>query len=127
MEFSTKWDENRCTQYEEKTTASWGKAELSLEATSESVNCLDGFMDDEDTAVMLTHPLIAYYNRRDGKIGTYNVWHEKLVMQRGIAHKASFELYHQLGLTTPETKPHSVLLQQSTDFTILLPPRLYSE
>lgn len=126
MQFSTKWTATRCIEYNQTARGNWGNADLILEGTGEPMGCLDGFADEEDTAVVLTHPLIAYYNRRDGKVGTYNIWHDKLALQKGIARKASFELFHQLGFTTPDTKPHSILLQQTTDFTILLPPRLYN-
>lgn len=125
MEYSTSWTDGRCSRYNKTTRGAWGTAEIELEGTSEPTGCLDGFATEEDTAAVITHPLVAYYRRRDGKIGTYSVWHERLHLQRAVAHRASFEVFHQLGLTTPDTRPHSVLLQQSTDFTILLPPRLF--
>lgn len=124
MKFDTEWKENVCTKYVQSTEGTWGKAEIILEGTSEKVNCLDGFDDDEDTAVVLTHPLIAYYRRRDNRIGTYGIWHDKLDLQKAVATKASFEVFEQLGLISQTSKPHSVLIQKSTDFTILLPPKL---
>ncbi len=126
MTFDVEWDESNkiCTRYRETTEGSWGKAEIELTSAGEPTGTLDGFLDDEDTAVMLTHPLIAYYYRRDGKLGTYGIWHDKLVMERATTIKAEFAVFHNLNLTVPNQAPHSVLLQKSTDFTILLPPRL---
>lgn len=128
MTFDVAWDADRkvCTRYYEKTTGEWGNAEIELTSSGESAATLDGFYDDEDTAVMLTHPLVAYYYRRDGKLGTYGIWHDKLKLQRATATKAEFEVFNNLNLTKPGQTPHSVLLQDSTDFTILLPPRLVS-
>jgi hypothetical protein len=124
MQFSTKWNGDICSQYELTTRGDWGSAEVILEGTDEDANCLDGFIDAEDTAVILTHPLIGCYRRRDGKVGTYNIWHDKLTMRRGVAKRANFDVFQKLGLCEANAIPHSVLLQKTTDFTIMLPPQL---
>jgi len=124
MSFETAWQGDICTRYKLNTVGDWGRAEVEIEGTDEASGWLDGFADDEETSVILTHPLDGYYYRRDGKVGTYSIWHDKLTMTRGIAKKASFQVFHDLGLTRPGQLPHSVLLQRTTDFTILLPPRL---
>jgi len=124
MQFRTAWHGDVCTRYELTTKGSWGAAEVVLEGTDEPAGCLDGFVDIEDTTTILTHPLIGCYQRRDGKVGTYNVWHEKLTMRRAAARKADFEVFRRLGLCETGQIPHSVLLQRETEFTILLPPKL---
>jgi len=124
MRFSTAWREDVCARYELNTMGSWGAAELILEGTNEPGGCLDGFHDSEDTSVILTHPLVGVYLRRDGKVGTYSVWHDRLVMSRAIAKRAHFEVFQKLGLCQIGQKPHSVVVQRETEFTILLPPKL---
>jgi hypothetical protein len=83
---------------------------------------LDGFVDSEDAAVVLTHPLDGYFRRRDGSPGRYAVWHERLRPQLGIARRASYAVFEDLGLVAPDAVPHSVLLQRAVDFDVLLPP-----
>lgn len=73
--------------------------------------------------MVLTHPLKGFYFRRDGSLGTYSIWHERLQLQRATASRARFQLFESLGLTTPDSAPHSVLVQRSTEFIIFLPPR----
>jgi uncharacterized protein YqjF (DUF2071 family) len=124
MRFSTTWHDDVCKHYELSTKSSWGTAEVILEGTSEPVGCLDGFLDIEDTAVILTHPLVGFYHRRDGKVGTYSVWHDRLLMRRAVARQAHFEVFQKLGLCQAGQKPHSVLIQRETEFTIMLPPKL---
>ncbi|HEX8438212.1 DUF2071 domain-containing protein, partial [Archangium sp.] len=84
---------------------------------------LDGFRDEEETALALTHPLEGFYTRRDGGIGTYSVWHERLRLHRAHVRTARFQVFEALGLTTPQSVPHSALVQRSTEFIIFLPPR----
>jgi len=124
MHFDTSWNGDVCSKYELTTKAAWGDAEVELEGTSDPVGVLDGFNDDEDANVILTHPLLGYYVRRDGKVGTYGVWHDRLKMTRGLAHKAKFDVFTKLGLCGADSVPHSVLLQRDTEFTIMLPPKV---
>jgi uncharacterized protein YqjF (DUF2071 family) len=126
MRFNTTWNGDTCSNYELTTSGAWGAVDLALQGTDEPSGCLDGFLDEEDMSVILTHPLEGYYERRDGVIGTYSIWHDRLAMHRGIAKRAYFEVFHKLGLVDHTTKPHSVLLQKRTKFTILLPPRVLS-
>jgi len=123
MRFDTRWVGDRCERYRVETTGHWGAAEIELEGTDEPVGRLDGFADDEETAVVLTHPLKGYFYRSDGRTGTYAVWHDRLRLRKGIARRARFALFEQLGLVAPDATPHSVLLQHTTEFIILLPPR----
>lgn len=123
MQFTTRWSGERCEQYELVTHASWGEAEVVLTGTDEPAGRLDGFSDAESSTVVLTHPLRGYFYRRDGRVGTYAVWHPRLAPRRGIAHRTRFTVFERLGLITPESIPHSVLLQRATEFIIFLPPQ----
>ncbi len=125
MRFQTRWsgEDGPCEHYRLDTEGEWGRAELELVGTGTPMGCLDGFRDEEETAVVLTHPLRGFYTRRDGRPGTYSVWHERLRLHRAHVHTARFHVFEQLGLTTPESVPHSALVQRSTEFIIFLPPR----
>lgn len=87
---------------------------------------LPGFADNETGLVYLTHAMTGVYLRRDGKLGSYAVWHKPLEVKPGKLLHAEFGLLDKLGLVSPAAQqlPHSVLLQHSTDFTIYLPPTL---
>ncbi len=123
IQIDANWDGQRCTHYRLDTTADWGNAQAELEGTDEPTGRLNGFADAEETALILTHPLIGYFTRRDGRLGTYRIWHERLDLRRGITRLARFEVFEQLGLVAPGTVPNSVLLQRRTEFIIHLPPR----
>lgn len=127
MRFDTRWHGECCDRYQLQTTGAWGAAQIELEGTDEPAGCLDGFADEEETSALLTHPLRGYFYRRDGRVGSYSVWHERLVMRRGIARRARFDVFEQLGLVAPDAAPHSVLLQRETEFIIFLPPRLLAK
>jgi Uncharacterized conserved protein (COG2071) len=120
------WEGERCTRYRLNTVAAWGNAEAELQGGDEPAGRLDGFASAEETALVLTHPLAGYYTRRDGRLGSYSVWHERLDLHRGWARHAQFDLFGKLGLVTSGLVPHSVLIQQRTDFIIQLPPRRIS-
>ena len=75
------------------------------------------------SSLILTHPLRGYYRRRDGRLGSYAIWHERLNMVRGVPQKVRFSVFEDLGLTTSGTPVHSLLLQQQTEFIIELPPQ----
>lgn len=101
----------------------WGAATLRLSGTSEPAGRLDGFADEDETALVLTHPLVGWMQRLDGRLTTYSVWHERLVMKRAHAHEARFSVFESLGLVEAGQAPHSVLVQRRTEFQIHLPPR----
>ncbi len=118
--------QNRFTKYQMKTRSDWAPAELEIEDSGTPVETLDGFPDLETGLVILTHPTKGYFNRRDGKLGTYSIWHDRLQLTSGKLVKANFGLLNQLELI-PEgdlNSIHSVLLTKSTEFIIYLPPRL---
>lgn len=117
------WDGGgRCSAYRHRSSGSWGAADVELEGTGTPAGRLDGFADAEDAAVVLTHPLDGYFRRRNGSLGRYAVWHERLRPQLGTARRASYAVFEDLGLVEPGAIPHSVLLQRAVDFDVLLPP-----
>jgi hypothetical protein len=117
------WDgDGRCTSYGHRSGGRWGRADVELEGTGAWAGRLDGFADAEDAAVVLTHPLDGYFRRRDGSLGRYAVWHERLRPQVGTARRATYAVFEDLGLVAPGAIPHSVLLQSAVDFDVLLPP-----
>ncbi|HLX37508.1 MAG TPA: hypothetical protein VKR29_06880, partial [Candidatus Binataceae bacterium] len=65
-----------------------------------------------------------YFRRRDGALGSYAVWHERLTPHAGLCGRARIGLLDRLGLVRFEEQnhPYSVMIQPRTDFTIYLPP-----
>lgn len=124
MRFDTAWRDGRCRHYHLHTSAPWGRAVVELEGTDEPQGVLPGFASVEQTSLILTHPLAGYFRRSDGQVGSYSVWHERLQLRRGIAKRARFEVFEELGLIDARTRPHSVLLQEQTEFYIYLPPHI---
>jgi hypothetical protein len=123
LTFYTKWIDGCCCCYEYAASGDWGNAECELVGTTQPTGKLDGFRDHLETAEVLTHPLDGYYNRLDGTIGTYSVWHDLLQLHRAKVIRARFEVFENLGLIKPGDEPHSALVQQTTEFVICLPPR----
>nr|BFE81369.1 hypothetical protein GCM10020093_039700 [Planobispora longispora] len=72
---------------------------------------------------VLTHPTLGWYRRRGGGVGTYSIWHPPMRPRHLTAESARFRVFEELGLTTPESRPHSVLAQESIHFDIHTPPR----
>lgn len=114
--------DGRCVKYRHRCSSRWGAVDVDLEGTAEPMGRLDGFADTEDAAVVLTHPLDGFFRRRDGRLGRYAVWHERLRPQLGSANLATYAVFLDAGLVGPGDAPHSVLLQRSIDFDVLLPP-----
>lgn len=126
MRFDTQYDREfgRYTEYRMVTSSKWAPAELELEDSGIPPKELYGFPDLESGLVLLTHPLCGYFYLRDGKLGSYSIWHKKLQTTEGRVTTASFPLLQELGLIHDGelSAIHSVLMQPETDFTIYLPP-----
>jgi hypothetical protein len=118
-------DQNRYTRYRMVTESAWAPVEVEIEDTGRPVSALDGYRDLEAGLVALTHPLMGVYYRRDGQLGTYRIWHDRLQCTSGRLVEAKFDLLDRLGIATfaEQATPHSVLLQRRTEFTIYLPPK----
>ena len=98
---------------------------VSTQTKDEEIKLL-GFPDTETGLVYLTHPLAGFYHRRDGKLGTYRVWHKQLDVSCANLKSARFDLLSRLGLVTLEEQQfaHSVLIEPVNEFTIYLPPKV---
>ena len=127
IQFDCEWDPHaqRYARYQMHTTRSWADASLTIEDTGEPPQSLVGFDDLETGLVVLTHPLVGYYYRRDGRLGSYSIWHDQLCTSCGELSQGTFQLLADLDLVPigDTTSVHSVLLQHETEFTIYLPPQ----
>ncbi|WP_108650334.1 DUF2071 domain-containing protein [Dongshaea marina] len=121
--------ENRYTKYQMHTHSQWAPASVSLSQVPASKLCLSGFADDETALAFLTHPLTGFYRRRDGQLGSYRVWHDKIPVQAARLECANFGLLSNMGLVSPQEQQdaHSVLICPMTEFTIYLPPSVVKE
>ncbi|WJG08902.1 DUF2071 domain-containing protein [Aliiglaciecola sp. LCG003] len=113
-------------KYKMTTAATWAPATVELSQTKHAELSLPGFPDTETGLVYLTHPLASFYYRRDGKLGTYRVWHKRLDVSAANLKFASFELLSRLGLVSQEEQQvaHSVLIEPINEFTIYLPSKV---
>ncbi|HTD65079.1 MAG TPA: DUF2071 domain-containing protein, partial [Candidatus Limnocylindria bacterium] len=107
------------------TKSRWAPMTLELLQEAKQRPCFPGFPDEETAYVFITHPLIGYYARRDGRIGTYSVWHERLSPCAARVRVAEFGLLDRLNIVpfAEQTNPYSVLIQPRTEFLVRLPPR----
>lgn len=107
-----------------KTQSEWAPAKLALIQEKGGDINLPGFPDIETGLVCLTHPLTGFYHRRDGKLGTYRVWHKRLLVQPAILKYADFGLLSRMELVSldEQQRPYSVLVEPINEFTIYLPP-----
>lgn len=123
MQFETDLMGGRYTRYVMHTRSRWAPAQIRLRSANAELRH-SGFPDEESALVCLTHPLTGYYYRRDGRLGSYRVWHDKLDLHAGEILEARFGLLDRLGLVpfAEQAQPYSVLLQPETEFTIYLPP-----
>ncbi|UZE96702.1 DUF2071 domain-containing protein [Alkalimarinus alittae] len=106
------------------TRSTWADASVELVQSSRDVFDFPGFPDTQSALVYLTHPLAGFYHRRDGKLGTYRVWHKKLEVKPAQLKSAKFKLLSDLGLVqeSEQLLPYSVLIEPINEFTIYLPP-----
>ncbi len=126
IRFDCAFDEARGAydRYRMTTASAWAPVELELEDTGRPVAGLDGFDELEAGLVVLTHPLTGVFYRLDGKLGTYSIWHDRLCPTEGRVTRARVGLFDRLGLVpfAEQGRPHSVLIQRRTEFTVYLPP-----
>ena len=128
IQFDCEYDESRraYSKYRMKTSKSWADACFELEDSGKAPTELLGFDNLETGLVVLTHPRIGYYYRRDGRLGSYSIWHDRLEPNVGSMISSKFELLDQLQLTdsSDARNVHSVLVMNRADFTVYLPPGL---
>lgn len=111
-------------KYEMSTDSNWAKATVKLGQSESDAFNFPGFPNTETALVYLTHPLAGFYFRRDGKLGTYRVWHKKLEVKPAHLQFADFKLLSNLGIVqeSEQCTPYSVLIEPINEFTIYLPP-----
>ncbi|MDO4795130.1 MAG: DUF2071 domain-containing protein [Brachymonas sp.] len=129
MQFDCQVDAyGRYQYYEMRTEAQWAPAHVVLKSRNDQALDLPGFPDAETALVYLTHPLRGFYHRRDGQLGTYHVWHDRLHVHPGELLTARFGLLDRLGLVSVQEQqcPHSVLIEPINEFTVYLPPQVVS-
>lgn len=126
MRFNCEYDQTagRYTRYQMTTRSNWAPVEVELEDTGRPLCELQGMTDFEAGLVKLTHPLLGVYYRRDGQLGSYRIWHDRLQCTAGHCLRAKIGLFDRLGIVpyAEQHAPHSVLIQRETEFTIYLPP-----
>jgi hypothetical protein len=59
-------------------------------------------------------------------MGTYSVWHEKIVSTIGKPINLYFSMFEKLGILTQQEmqNPHSIFICPQTKFEVLLPPKI---
>jgi hypothetical protein len=126
MNFDCRYDESakRYASFRVVTRSNWAPARLDLRDSGVAPDALDGFADLESALVLLTHPTRGFFFRRDGTLGTYSIWHDRMRPSVGSVSEAHYPLLQQLGLVGlgDRSNVQSVLIQRSVDFTIYLPP-----
>ena len=113
-------------KYEMATESEWAEAAVKLCQSEDHTFDFPGFPDSESALVYLTHPLAGFYYRRDGKLGTYRVWHKELQVKPATLESAKFQLLSDLGIVSEleQGNPYSVLIEPLNEFTVYLPPTL---
>jgi hypothetical protein len=120
----------RYSTFNVTTRSRWAPAQLVLEDSGQPPTQLAGVSNLEAGLVLLTHPMRGYFFRRDGALGSYRIWHDRMTPTVGEIREARYPLLQRLGLVTEGDRAsiHSVLLQPNIAFTIYLPPsRVSSE
>ncbi len=125
--FSCHYDacSRRYMRYRVAARSEWAPVRLELADSGLAPVKMTGFLDLDLAAVILTHPFNGFFYRRDGALGSYRVWHERLNLTAGRVVQAEIGLFDRLGLVpfAEQDSPHSVLIQPRTEFSIYLPPK----
>lgn len=116
----------RYSRYRYAILSGWGSAEIEIDDTGSPVGLLEGFANREEQDLVLTHPIDGYFFRRDGKMGTYQVWHPRIDATVGAPRNLYFGLYEKLGLLSRAEMqiPHSILVTPEIEFDVRLPPTI---
>jgi len=114
----------RYERYRVETSGS-AAAEIVLEDSGEQSGLQPGFDCPANQDLVICHPTRGYFYRRDCRLGTYRIWHDRLKPTRGKVVHARYKLLEDLGMLSASEaqEPHSVLIQRQVDFLIDLPPR----
>lgn len=124
--FACDYDEarRRYSRYALEIESDWCPSSLELADEGEPAGLLDGFTSLDEQALVLTHPTAGYFRRRDGRLGSYSIWHETMRLTTARPLRLHFGLYERLGLLSRAemARPHSALLCPAVEFDIHLPP-----
>ena len=115
----------RYTNYQISFKSKLGDGIVHIKDTDKSLDLLQGFETMDEQILILTHPVLGYYNRLNHGIGTYKIWHPKMNLTHCTVENLYFELFEKLGFLSKDEmlKPHSVLITPKIEFDVLLPPR----
>ncbi len=116
------WDGPGPARIRLSATGAWGTASHDLVDIGAPLERLDGFAGVDEMRAVLTDPVDGWYQRRDGRLGHYSVWHEALTVRPWAVRSARFAVLEGLGLLTAETPVHSALVQRSVAFDVHTPP-----
>lgn len=107
----------------------WCGGVADIADTGEPVSLREGFATPDEQQLILTHPVAGYFRRRDGRLGSYSIWHDEIRMTLGTPRRLYFSLYDRLGLLSRAEMmhPHSIFLCPDVAFEIYLPPRPLDE
>jgi hypothetical protein len=80
IDFNCEYDSvaSRYTRYRMKAESKWAPVELELDDSGQRCTKLCGMTDFETGWITLTHPLLGVFYRRDGNLGSYRIWHDRL-------------------------------------------------
>lgn len=121
IEIVHRWAAERCEAWS-LTATGWGAGSCRLEPTGAPLARLDGFADLDETLEVLTHPMVGWYQRGDGGLGRYSVWHQVLSLEACAVPQARFEVFERLGLVDASQPPHSAVVARTVHFDVHTPP-----
>ncbi len=121
--------EKRYLNYSSSIESNWGKANVEVEDTGIGISSSEGFNQEDEWRLVLTHPVQGFFNRLDGQIGTYSIWHPQMNLNEGCGKRFYFEVLARLKLLSREemNTPHSIFITPQIPFEIHLPPQIVSD
>jgi hypothetical protein len=93
-------------------TSKQGNGSVDIKNSGSDMKLLEGFKSLDEQVLILTHPVMGYYDLNAHEIGTYEIWHPKIDLKEGTGNHIYFELFEKLGFLTKAemNQPHSILL-----------------
>lgn len=126
--FDCEYDRDRraYARYRVEIASDWCAGRLTLEDTGAAASLVNGFASLDEQRLILTHPVAGYFQRLDGRLGSYSIWHDEIPLTGAVARSAYWSLYERLGILSGAemARPHSAFLCPAVEFDIHLPPRV---
>lgn len=120
------WDEanRRYAKFRYEVKSKWAPATMEVRDTGQAVVEVPGFNSHEEMMLCLTHPVLGYYHRLDGTLGSYSVSHDLLEITAAEPVELYFGLFERLGILSRDAmmNPHSIFVCPKTEFHIYMPP-----